>query len=78
MSQQHFEPGDRVHIPAGTLIHSMATGKWGSSARAQVVTVHHILPGWSDRSDGPFIRWAGSGGYWRSAAVTSSMRKVAA
>jgi len=44
-----IKPGMKVRIPKGTMLRSMHPSKDGPypAARAQTITVHHLMPGWS-------------------------------
>lgn len=73
--------GRRVRIPAGTPIRSMAPNAPDEpqpSSRSQVVIVDHVIGGYTQPDDGrhptsvpTYVRWAGSGGYWRAAPAAA-------
>ena len=78
-----FNPGQKVTIPAGTVVHSTAPGRDVKvSGRTTTVRVNHVHDGWvSELTDYgprgtcvlPVITWAGSGGYWHNAQVTPEL-----
>ena len=71
-----FSKGDRVTLPAGTVIRAIGRDHYVLS-RKQTVTVFSAWDGNVSVEGGergrvrfPIISWPGAGGYWRDAQVT--------
>ena len=63
-----------MRIPKGTLVASGREVK--ITARAYVVTVHHVLSGMSraDKTTPPMVVWAGVGRYWHEADMNDVVK----
>lgn len=62
--------GKRVRIPLGAPLHGTQPGALPAHTRRSIVVrVDHVLSGsegWVGHDGQAEVRWAGSGGYWRS------------
>lgn len=72
-----FATGDKVRIPAGTVVRTSSSAPDKVITRAQTITVESALPGYTMDMTGteghimlPEVTWRGAGGYWKSAQVT--------
>lgn len=72
--------GDEIIIPEGIPLQSTHPQFEGGRLSRQTyrVEVHHVLPGYKDRSGmgnatdkPPEVRWVGSGQYWKSANINN-------
>lgn len=77
-----FTKGDKVRLPAGTVVHTMHPSRDSYTLqRAQTIIVHHTSDGYVNvfdrRSFGqvviPELTWAGTGGYWNRVQVTPEL-----
>lgn len=75
-----FNRGDLVVIPKGTYVNRMGTKDSHSSKRRAIIKLHRSDDGYLAAhhsydlvSKRPVLWWAGSGGYWASAALTDQV-----
>ncbi|WP_019025425.1 MULTISPECIES: hypothetical protein [unclassified Thioalkalivibrio] len=67
-----FDRGKRVRIPKGVAVRTTGpVAQTTETRRAQIITVHNAFAGhfMHDHLREAVVQWAGSGGYWKQAAL---------